>query len=59
MLHCGDDDYLTTDNAALHIALKEADINHEYRVEHGYHNWEYWRTYIGEGLEFVSQKFHR
>jgi enterochelin esterase-like enzyme len=56
---CGDDDFLFEGNSTLHITLKKKEINHQYRVRDGTHNWEYWRTGLADGLEFISQNFHR
>ncbi len=58
-LDCGDDDFLYKGNAALHVALRDRKIPHEYRVRDGQHNWEYWRTGILHGLAFIGQSFHR
>jgi S-formylglutathione hydrolase FrmB len=56
---CGDDDFLTTGNAKLHIVMKEKNVPHEYRVKNGYHNWDYWRTNITDALKFISAGFDR
>ncbi|MFW5762133.1 MAG: alpha/beta hydrolase [Cyclobacteriaceae bacterium] len=58
-IDCGDDDFLYKGNSMMHIILKEREVNHEYRVRDGAHNWEYWRTGIYAGLKFISQSFHR
>lgn len=58
-IDCGDDDFLATDNARMHILLLEKQIPHEYRTRDGGHTWEYWRTALPSVLEFVSQTFHR
>lgn len=36
-IDCGDDDFLAISNAKLHIAMKEKQIPHEYRVRDGAH----------------------
>jgi len=51
---CGDDDFLSSGNAQLHIELKKKDILHEYRVNNGAHTWYYWRDRLTEGLEFIG-----
>ncbi len=51
---CGDDDDLLYGNSLLHKIFFERNISHEYRVYDGRHNWDYWRTHIGEGLRFIS-----
>jgi enterochelin esterase-like enzyme len=58
-IDCGDDDYLATGNALLHIALRKKQVPHEYRVRDGAHNWTYWRTGIIDGLKFIGESFHQ
>ena len=58
-IDCGDDDFLIKGNCALHVALMERKIPHEFRVRDGAHTWSYWRTGIVDGLKFIGQSFHR
>lgn len=58
-IDCGDDDFLIKGNMALHAALIDQEIPHEFRVRDGGHTWTYWRTALPEVLKFVSQSFHR
>lgn len=58
-IDCGDDDFLYKGNAALHVAMRDQKIPHEYRVRDGGHTWSYWRTGILEGLKFIGESFHR
>ncbi|GAB3992796.1 alpha/beta hydrolase-fold protein [Spirosoma daeguense] len=58
-IDCGDDDALTVGNAALHLALLERKIPHEYRARDGAHTWSYWRTGLPEALKFIGTSFHR
>lgn len=58
-IDCGDDDFLIKGNMALHSAMLDKQIPHEFRVRDGGHTWTYWRTALPEVLKFVSQKFHR
>ena len=58
-IDCGDDDFLTIGNAALHIALIQREIPHEYRVRDGAHNWTYWRTGLTDALSFLSDGFRQ
>lgn len=58
-LDCGDDDFLYKGNAALHVALRDRQIPHEFRVRDGGHTWSYWRSGLLEALKFISQSFHR
>lgn len=56
-IDCGDDDFLIEGNCALHIALNERKIPHEFRVRDGAHTWTYWRTGIVAGLAFLGRSF--
>lgn len=58
-IDCGDDDFLTKGNCALHLALSDRKIPHEFRVRDGGHTWSYWRSGIVDGLEFIGQSFRR
>ena len=58
-IDCGDDDFLIKGNCALHLALADRKISHEFRVRDGGHSWVYWRTGIVDGLKFIGQSFHR
>jgi enterochelin esterase-like enzyme len=58
-IDCGDDDFLIKGNCALHIALADRKIPHEFRVRDGGHTWSYWRTGIVDGLNFIGQSFRR
>ncbi|MBV6443411.1 MAG: hypothetical protein EPGJADBJ_05151 [Saprospiraceae bacterium] len=46
-------------NMALHAALIDKKVPHEFRVRDGEHNWTYWRTALPEVLKFVGGRFHR
>jgi enterochelin esterase-like enzyme len=54
---CGDDDFLFRGNAALHVALAEKQVKHEFRMRDGGHTWTYWRTGIGDALKFLGESF--
>lgn len=58
-IDCGDDDFLYKGNALLHIALRDKNIAHEFRIRNGAHNWQYWRGNILEGLKFIGVSFCR
>ncbi|MFC6998325.1 alpha/beta hydrolase [Rufibacter roseus] len=58
-IDCGDDDFLIKGNMALHAAMIDRQIPHEFRVRDGGHTWSYWRTALPEVLQFVGQSFHR
>jgi len=59
MIDCGDDDFLYKGNSLLHIALRDKNIYHEYRVRNGGHEWSYWRTCLPDALGFISKSFCR
>jgi S-formylglutathione hydrolase FrmB len=58
-IDCGDKDFLIKGNMALHSAMVDKKIPHEFRVREGVHNWTYWRTALPEVLKFVSESFHQ
>jgi len=58
-IDCGDEDFLIKGNMALHSALIDKKIPHEFRVRDGVHNWSYWRIALPEVLKFVSESFHQ
>ncbi len=58
-IDCGDDDFLIKGNMALHAAMIDKKVPHEFRVRDGAHNWTYWRTALPEVLKFISVSFHR
>lgn len=58
-LDCGDDDFLSQSNAAMHILLKEKGIPHEYRMRDGVHDWTYWRYSIKDVLKVITKGFHQ
>ncbi len=35
------------------------DVQHEFRIRNGAHNWTYWRESLPEVLKFVSDAFHQ
>jgi enterochelin esterase-like enzyme len=56
-LDIGDDDFLYTGNAALHILLRDREIPHEYRVRDGGHDWSYWRKALPDALAFIADSY--
>jgi enterochelin esterase-like enzyme len=58
-IDCGDDDFLYEGNSLVHIAMRQKEIPHEYRVRDGVHSWTYWRASLPEVLKFVSDAFHQ
>ncbi|HLU94422.1 MAG TPA: alpha/beta hydrolase family protein [Membranihabitans sp.] len=57
-IDCGDDDFLYEGNALVHIAMREKEVPHEYRVRDGGHNWKYWRESLVDVLLFISRRFN-
>jgi S-formylglutathione hydrolase FrmB len=58
-IDCGDKDFLIKGNMALHAAMIDKKIAHEFRVREGVHSWTYWRTALPEVLKFASVSFHQ
>lgn len=58
-IDCGDDDFLYEGNSLVHIAFRKKEVNHEFRIRNGAHNWTYWRASLPKVLEFTSQGFHQ
>jgi S-formylglutathione hydrolase FrmB len=58
-IDCGDDDFLYEGNCLVHIAMRQKDIPHEFRIRDGAHSWTYWRQSLPVVLEFVSMSFHQ
>ncbi len=58
-IDCGDDDFLTKGNCLMHIAFKEKNVPHEFRVRDGAHGWSYWRNGIVAALKFIGDEFHK
>lgn len=58
-IDCGDDDFLYEGNSLVHIAMREKEIRHEFRIRDGGHDWTYWRSALPAVLEFVSGAFHQ
>lgn len=59
LIDVGDDDPGYKWNFDVHYNMKQNGIKHEYRVRDGAHVWEYWRTGLPIGLEFITQSFMR
>ncbi len=57
-IDCGDDDFLYKGNSAFHVLLRNLQINHEYRVRNGGHQWSYWRSGLPMGLKYITGSFH-
>jgi enterochelin esterase-like enzyme len=58
-IDCGDDDFLYEGNCLVHIAMRQKEIPHEFRIRDGAHNWTYWRASLPNVLEFISMGFHQ
>jgi enterochelin esterase-like enzyme len=58
-IDCGDDDFLYEGNCLVHIAMRQKEIPHEFRIRDGVHSWTYWRASLPNVLEFVSMGFHQ
>jgi enterochelin esterase-like enzyme len=58
-IDCGDDDFLYEGNCLVHIAMRQKEIPHEFRIRDGVHSYTYWRASLPKVLEFVSMGFHQ
>jgi len=58
-IDCGDDDFLYEGNSLVHIAMRENDIPHEFRIRDGKHDWTYWRHSLYDVLNYISIGFHQ
>lgn len=58
-IDCGDDDRLSAGNSFVHMAMKDKQVPHEFRIRNGGHTWTYWRESLPKVLEFVSASFHQ
>lgn len=56
-ISCGDDDFLSDINCALHSLFRKHQVGHEYRVKDGGHSWSYWRMELPEVMGFASKMF--
>lgn len=56
---CGDDDFLYEGNSLVHIAMRQKEVPHEFRIRDGGHTWGYWRSALPNVLSFVSESFHQ
>ncbi len=52
---CGKNDPLFEANLLLHQHLLENNIPHEFKINEGEHNWDYWKENIAETLLFFSR----
>lgn len=58
-IDCGDDDFLYEGNSLVHIAMRQKEIPHEFRIRQGGHTWTYWRESLPVVLSFISDAFHQ
>ena len=58
-LDCGDEDRLLKGNMFIHLKMNELNIQHEFRVRNGKHEWAYWRSGLVDALKFIGDNFHR
>lgn len=56
---CGTDDVMTGQNRALHQAMLNAGIQHDYTERPGTHNWDYWTNALDYQLLFFSKAFEQ
>jgi S-formylglutathione hydrolase FrmB len=54
-IDCGDDEEtLSVTNDALHDALRNLNIPHEFRMHNGAHTWDYWHSAMPEALRYIG-----
>jgi putative tributyrin esterase len=53
---CGTSDLLIEKNRALHQALVDARIPHDYEEFPGGHEWPYWETHLADTLRFFAKQ---
>lgn len=53
----GDEDGLTIGNALLHQIFMAREIDHEFRVRDGGHQWDYWKVNLDKALIFIGKAF--
>lgn len=54
---CGTDDLLIDYNRALHLALTDQGIPHQYREHPGGHEWPYWQEHLVDALVFFNSLY--
>jgi putative tributyrin esterase len=52
---CGLDDPLLEENRALHEALSQAGVAHDYAEHPGGHEWDYWHHHLADQLRFFTR----
>lgn len=58
-IDCGKDDFFYEVNMNLHQQLKYYNIQHDYTIRPGAHNWDYWKNAIGFQLMFFHNNFSK
>jgi len=53
----GADDRFVDQNRAFDAGLTAVHVPHEYHEYPGAHNWEYWRTHVGQSLAWIGERF--
>ena len=59
IIDCGIDDFFFEVNEALHRRLIELDVEHDYTVRPGVHDWDYWRNAVEYQILFFDKAFNR
>lgn len=55
LIDCGVEDFFFATNQAMHEALLQAKVPHEYWVRPGGHSWAYWRNAVADHLLFFKK----
>jgi len=56
LIACGSEDFLYDSNVRFHQFLENQNINHEFIVDQGAHEWSFWDKYLEVALEWISKK---
>jgi len=59
IIDCGTEDFFFQVNEKLHEAMRYRNIQHDYQVRPGAHNWAYWNNAVQYQLLFMSNFFGR
>jgi S-formylglutathione hydrolase FrmB len=59
IIDCGTDDFFFEVNEDLHRILMDLDVEHDYIVRPGVHDWNYWNNAVEYQLLFFDKAFNR
>lgn len=56
-INCGLSDQFLIGSIFLHIYMDQKGALHVVDINNGTHNWDYWRSFVFEGLKFITDNF--